>query len=268
MAITTIDGANSGRKYVHNFVKTMSGTNLAGHPYSTFYSAGYPAAAAAPTPGIGGEVLTSYAGQIPFTNPTSGNTYLARLQAAASPTAYTLLLCDRLWHNSGIDLTSTSEQTFTGSARIPARDVSGTNNGVGVYAALEFSATGGAAAPVYTFKYTNSAGTTGQTATTIIASANSPAVGKFQIFSLASGDDGVQKAESLTLNTSQLSGTAHIVLFRVISRLDIQQVNFSNAADALTSGFPRIYDNSVPFLVIIPLGNNSVITGHTIFTQG
>ena len=42
-----------------------------------------------------------------------------------------------------------------------------------------------------------------------------------------------------------------------------------NAIDALTSGFPRIYDDSVPFLVFIPSTTTaSVISGHMVVTQG
>jgi hypothetical protein len=172
MSITTIQGANDGLKRVKEFAKPSAGTMIANHPHSFFYTVGMPNAGATPTPGIGGEVLTApVTGQIPFENPTSGNTYLARLQASGS-VAGTLLLCDRLWQNSGIDLTSTAEQTFTSSAQIPARDAVGTNAGIGVYAALEFSAAAGAAAPTYTLKYTNSAGTTGQTNTPIIAAVN------------------------------------------------------------------------------------------------
>jgi len=267
MAITTLAGANTGMKLTKDFLKVLAASAVAGHPYSTFYSAGLPAAAAAPTPGIGGAVLTSYTGQIPWENPVSGNSYLARLQAASS-TACSLVLCDRLWHNSGIDLTSTLEQAFTGSAVIPARDANGAASGHGVFGALEFSAAGGAAAPVFTFKYTNQAATAGQTATTIIASANSPGLGKFQVFALAAGDLGVQKAESITLSTSQLSGTAHVVLFRVLARLELGLAAIPNAIDALTSGFVRLYDNTVPFLLVIPSVTGATVSGNLIVAQG
>lgn len=267
MAITTIAGANAGAVLVRNFIKAAPGNAISSHPSSLFYTAGYPAAAAAPTPGIGGAVLTSYAGQIPFDNPVSGNTYLSRFQGVGTGSAGTLLICDRLWHNSGIDLTIATEQAFTSSAQIPARDATGTNSGIGVYAALEFSAQGGAAAPVYTFKYTNQSGITGQTATTVVASANTPTAGKFCVFALAAGDTGVQKAESITLSTSQLSGTAHVVLFRVIARLDIGSPYWANAQDALKTGFVRCYDSTVPFLVYIPVSTTG-FSGHIIFAQG
>ena len=112
MSIISVDGAIQGMQYPREFAKALTGTMVAGRPFSLFYQAGIPGAGAAPTPGIGGEVLTTLTGQIPFTNPVSGNSYLARLQAQAT-IAGTLLLCDRLWQNSGIDATLTTEQTFT-----------------------------------------------------------------------------------------------------------------------------------------------------------
>ncbi|MBP6884598.1 MAG: hypothetical protein KBC17_02110 [Candidatus Pacebacteria bacterium] len=266
MAITTLDNAINNMGMPIEITKSVTGTIAGGRPQSLFYLAGNPPAATAPSTGLVGAALTTYAGQIPFTNPSSGNTYLARFQAQATQ-AGTLLLCDRLWHNSGIDVTNTSEQTFTSSVQIPARDANGTNNGVGVYAAIETSATTGAGAPTITLKYTNSSGTADQTGTNILAT--STTVGAFYPIGLATGDVGVQKAQSITLSGSWTSGKIHVVLYRVIARLEILPNTQSSAIDALTAGFPRVYDNSVPFLVFIPnTTTTSNITGQVIWTQG
>lgn len=266
MSISTVQGAINGRQRQVDFSKA-SPVMVAARPASYFYSAGFPAAAAAPTPGIGGEVLTSYAGQLPFTNPASGNSYLSRFQATAG-VAGTLLICDRLWHNSGIDVTSTSEQVFTSSAQIPARDANGTNAGEEVFAAIEVSTVTGAGTPVATLKYTNSDGTPGQTAITAQPLVATSVAGTFYPFALAAGDKGIQKAESLTLNATWTSGTIHVVLFRVIARLEIPFNNTSNMIDAITGGFPRMYDNSVPFLVAIPSSTSMVIQGSYVVSQG
>lgn len=268
MAITTLDGALAGMQPPRDFMQGPTGTMVAGRAVSLFYAAGYPGAAAAPSPGIGGEVLTSYAGQLPFSNPSSGNTYLARFQGQAT-IAGTLLLCDRLWHNSNITITSTSEQTFTDSAQIPARDINGTNNGVGVFAGVEVSANVGAGTPTLTLKYTNQAGTADQTATNVIATAASPVKNTFYMIGLAAGDTGIRKAQSLTLSATWTSGTIHVVLYRVIARLELSTANVPNAIDAMSAGFPRMYDNSVPFLIFIPsTTTTSYINGHAIWTQG
>lgn len=268
MAITTLDGALAGMQPPVEFAKNLTGTMVAGRAHSLFYLAGYPGAAAAPAPGIGGAALTTYAGQLPFNNPGAGNSYLARFQGQAT-IAGTLLLCDRLWHNSGINITSTSEQTFTGSALIPPRDSNGTSNGVGVYGMVEVSSNVGAGTPVLTLKYANQAGISGQTSTTLIATAASPIAGSCYIFGLAAGDTGISRAQSLTMNATWTSGTIHVVLFRIIARLELTSANIPNALDLLSSGFPRMYDNTVPFLMFIPsTTTTSNISGQIIYTQG
>lgn len=268
MSITTLDGALAGMQYPREFVKNATGTMVTGRPHSTFYLGGIPGAAAAPTSGIGGAVLTSYPGQLPFTNPSAGNSYLARFQGQAT-IAGTLLLCDRLWHNSGIDITAITEQTFTGSAQIPARDENGTNAGLGVYAAVEVSSGTGVGTPTLTLKYTNSAGTQDKTATNVVPTVASSIFGTFYPIGLAAGDVGIQKAQSLTLSATWTSGTIHVVLYRILARLELTGANVPNAIDALTSGFPRLYDNTVPFLVFIPSTTTTTnISGHVIWTQG
>ncbi len=269
MAITTISGAVSSMMQPIDFVKQATGTLVGGRPISLFYLAGTPAAATAPSPGIDGAALTTYTGQLPFTNPLSGNTYLARMQAQASIPG-TLMLCDRLWHNSGYNVTLTTEQT-SNAAQIPARDNNGTNNGVGVYAGVEVATALGNGTPTFTLKYTNSSGTAGQTATNTIATANGPVAGTFFPIGLANGDVGIQKVESLTLSATYTSGKIGVVLYRVIARLEIGVTGgiMTNAIDAVTAGFPRLYDNSVPFLIFNPNGVNSTnINGHIILSQG
>jgi hypothetical protein len=195
------------------------------------------------------------------------NTYLARLQAQATQ-AGSLLLCDRLWHNSGITITSTGEQTFTSSEQIPARDANGTNTGDQVLAAVEVSGVTGSGTPTLTLKYTNSAGTQNKTATNVVNTVASSIAGTFYPIGLAAGDKGIQKAQSIQLSATWTSGTIHVVLYRILARLELL-AQIPNAIDSLTSGFPRLYDNSVPFLVFIPnTTTTSNISGHVILTQG
>jgi hypothetical protein len=268
MAITTLDGAIAGMQYPRDFIKAVTGTMVAGRPHSTLYLAGIPGAAVAPAPGIGGAVLTTYSGQIPFTNPGAGNTYLARLQGQATQ-AGSILLCDRLWHNSGITITSTGEQTFTGSVDIPARDANGAALGHGVYGAVEVSANTGTGTPTLTLKYTNQSNTADKIATNIIPTVATSIAGTFYPIGLAAGDIGIRKAQSLTLSATWASGTIHVVLYRILARLELSAANMPNAIDALTGGFVRLYDNTVPFIVFIPnTTTTSNIVGHVIWTQG
>lgn len=267
MAITTIDGAIAGMQPPTDFFKALSGTLVAGRPHSFFYQAGVPAAAAAPTPGIGGSQLTSYAGQLPFTNPSSGNTYLARFQAAATQGG-TLILADRLWHNSGMTITSNTEQTFTGSTAIPVRDINGASAGSGVYAGVEVYTATGAGTPTLTLKYNNTSGVE-KTATNTIATVASSIAGSFYPISLAAGDTGVQKAVSLTQSATWTSGSIGVVLYRPIARLELPIGGVGFAMDALTAGFPRVYDNTVPFFIFLPsTTTTSTIAGSVVFAQG
>jgi len=254
----------TGTQPPREFSKALTGTMVAQRPHSLLYLAGLPAAAAAPAPGIGGAVLTSYAGQIPFL-PT-GKARLVRFQGMAT-IAGLLMLCDRLWHNSGITITSTSEQVFTSSAQIPPRDVNGLNSGVGVLAAVEVSSLVGAGTPTLTLKYTNQDGVADKTATNINATIAAPIAGTFHQIGLANGDTGIRKAQSLTLSATWTSGTIHVVLYRVLAVLGLAAL-LPNTIDAIQSGLPILWESTVPFLVFIPsTTTTSLIQGHVLFTK-
>lgn len=270
MAITTLDGALAGMQWPRYFAKNVTGTMVAGRPWSTWALAGNPGAGSFDNT-LAGVALNSTSanvnGQIPFTNPVSGNTYLARFQGGAT-IAGTLLLCDRLWHNGGFTITSNTAQTVN-SATWPARDANGTTNGEGVLLGLEISASAGAAAPTITVSYTNQSGTSSRTATNSFPTANSPAAGSFFPIGLQAGDTGVRSIQSLTLSASWVSGTMNLVAYRVIAALELTGAFVPNAIDAITSGFPRLYDGSVPFLIFIPsTTTTSNISGQVVYTQG
>ena len=267
MAITTLDGALAGMTYPRYISKAVTGTMVAGRPHSLFYLAGSPGAAVAPSSGMSGGALTTYAGQIPFTNPGAGNSYLARLQGQAT-IAGTLLLCDRLWHQSGISVTTTTAQTIT-SAAWPARDANGSTNGEDILIGLEVSTVTGSGAATPTISYTNQGGTSSQTGAMQVAYVAVSIAGTFYPFTLAAGDTGVRSVQSVTLSVSMTSGAVHLVAYRVLAALEIPGANVGNAIDVLTSGFPRLYDNTVPFLIFIPsTTTTSNVTGQMIVTQG
>lgn len=267
MAITTLDGALAGMKPPTYFSKAVSGTLVAGRPFSPFYTAGIPGAAAAPAPGIAGAALTAYAGQIPIPV-ASGNTHLARFSGAAHAQAGVLLLCDRLWHNSGFVVTTTTAQTI-GSAAWPARDIAGSTNGDGVYIGLEVVTATGAGASVLSMSYTNQAGTAGKTGAAVDTYVASSAIGSFYRMGLAAGDTGVRSIQTFTSSVSMSSGSISLVAYRVLASLELTAAGLPNAVDALTSGMPRCYDTTVPFLLYIPQTTTTTqLTGTVAFTQG
>ncbi len=268
MAITTLDGVIAGMRPPEDILKVGGTMEAVGVHHSLFYTSGRPGAAGAPTPGFSGEALTSYAGQIPWVNPPSGNSYLARLQASASQIGC-LLLFDRLWHNSDIVVTTITVQTIN-SVAWPARDRDGTVNGENILVAIEVrtATTNASAITNTTMSYTNQLGISGRTAT-IASFPATAAAGTFVLFQLQAGDTGVQSIQSITLGTSYGGGAIHLVAYRVLARLELPVVNTGAGIDALTSGFVRCYDNTVPFLVWLAAATTAVtVNGQLIITQG
>jgi hypothetical protein len=266
MAITTLDGVIAGMRPPESIYKTGVAMEAIGQHHSHWYSTGRPGAGSAPAPGINGAAQVSpVQGQIPHLDPVSGNAYLARFAASMS-VAGQLLLCDRLWANSGLNLTITTLQSITPAA-LPARDRDGLTDGKDVLAALEWSAAGGAGTPVVTLTYTDSDGNTGRTTT--FTGLTTPNAGTFFLWPLAAGDLGVRAVTGYQQNATWTSGTAHIVLFRILAVLECTSANIGGFVDAVTGGMPRIYDDSVPFLVQIPSAVTATnITGQYIETQG
>lgn len=267
MAITTLDGVLAGMLPPVTFAKAATPTLVAGRPHSLFYLAGMPGAAVAPTPGLAGAALTSYAGQLPFINPPSGNSYLARLQAQAT-IAGTLILADRLWHNSGLSLTTTTAQTIN-SVAWPARDANGTSNGEQVMIGLEVTTATGSGTPAFIMSYTNQNGTAGKLTAGILIGSSSSAIGAFYPMGLAAGDRGVQSIQTFTVSAPWTSGAASLVAYRELARLELTAANVPAAIDAVTSGFPRLFNDTVPFLIFVPSTTTaSNISGQMVITQG
>ena len=237
----------------------------AGLYHSTLYVAGRPGAGVAPSPGLAGLALTSYAGQVSFPAPASGkNVYLAGLDFLAGSSVSGAFLADRLWHNSGIVVTTTTGQTIN-SAAWPARDMDGTINGRGIIIAIEVSTatTNAGAITNTTLSYTNSLGVAGRTAT--MASFPATAVaGTLIPFSLQAGDVGVQSIQSITLGTSYAAGAIHLVAMRRISPLvGRPNTNVPNRYGPLEVGLVRCFDNTVPWPVYILSGTAADATTMT-----
>jgi hypothetical protein len=250
--------------------KAVTATLVAGRPASLWSLAGSPGAGSFDAT-LNGVVLSStsalVAGQIPHTDPGSGNAYLGRFSGAATQPG-TLLLLDRLWHNGGYTITSTSAQNST-TPTWPARDNAGSTNGDGVLLAVEVSANVGAGTPTLTVGYTNSAGTASRTGTNILATVASPVVGATYFIGLQAGDTGVRSVQSLTLSATWTSGTINMVAYRLLASLELTGAFISNSIDALTSGFPQIFNGTVPWLVFVPNTTTATnVSGTYVETQG
>lgn len=267
MAITTVDGALAGMQPLRSFGKAATGTLGAGRPFSLWSLAGVPGPGGYDSTLNGVTLSSPQNGQIPFTNPGSGNTYLTRFVAACTQVS-TLILADRIWHNGGFTITSTSAQNIT-SPTWPARDTSGATSGDAILLGMEISSAAGAAAPTITVSYTNEANTSGRTGTNWFATANSPGAGSFFPIGLQAGDKGVRSVQSVTLSASWVSGTMNLVAYRELARLELPVASAGNALDLLQSGFVRMYNDSVPFLILVPsTTTSSNVFGAVGWTQG
>lgn len=277
MAITTLAGVEAGLTYPNILAKTASNSaNGTNQWITSFYTAGYPPAATAPTPGVAGAALTSYTGQIPFTNPLSGNTYLAGLRRpfyadATNASQRTLMIVDRLWHNSGLDRTLTTAQTVD-SVAWPARDLNGSTNGEGVYLAIEISTNMGTGGPTITVSYTNSTGTSGRTGVGILSARTSAPAGHWFPIGLAAGDTGVRSVQSVTFSVSWgTAGVLHLVAYRPIAMINAASAPANYCADdALTLAMPQLWNDSVPQNVSVMATNGATDGGPILvqYTQG
>lgn len=265
MAITTLDGAIAGMQPPRYYIKTASGTLVSGRPHTWWALGGSPGAGAYDTTLNGATITGPVSGQIPRSNPVSGNAHLARFSGATTQ-AGMLLLCDRLWQNRLAN--ATGAQAIT-SPTWPARDGDGTTNGNGVFLALELSTASSAGTPTCAVTYTNSAGTGSRTANLIDAFSTTTAVGSFLRYDLQAGDTGIRSVQSANLSATLTGGVCNLVAYRVIASLEITSANIPNAVDVLTSGMPRIYDGSAPFLVFVPNTTGATfVSGTYIETQG
>lgn len=270
MAITTLDQADAGRTYPFLYDKSPNTYNaqVANRHYSTWYLSGNPGNPGANAAGLSGAALTSpVTGQLPLP-PASNDTYLHSI-THRQPNSYDpgmALLVDRLWHNSGITITSTSAQTIN-SVTWPARDENGTTNGDGVLVGVEVSTATGAATPSFSMSYTNQAGTAGSNSNSIITGVASSNVGSFYLMGLAAGDTGIRSIQDFTLSASWISGTIHLVAFRILAVLPVRGVGVGgNVFDYKTMGLQRMYDDSVPFILWI--GGGSRTLANVRYTQG
>jgi hypothetical protein len=272
VAITSYDTAIAGALPPEVAWKVSVTVEAAGVMHSTLYQAGRPGAGVAPATDIDGAALTSYAGQVPFPGAVGGeNIHLLSLAVSQSSTGMSRVwLLDRLWHNATIVSTTTGAQAISHPG-LPSRDAAGGTDGLGVLLGIEVSTatTNGSAVTNMTAEYTNQAGTGSKTAS-IASFPATAAVGTFVPFALAAGDTGVRSVQGLTLGTSLGTGVVHLVQYRVIGSVLVPPVASGEGRVGLIElGMPRLWDGSVPFLVVMPttttVGNlDAVVT----YTQG
>lgn len=273
MAITTLDGVLAGMQKPQFFSKFQwvgTGAGSVGRHYSSWGVPGIPCVGSYDNTlsGVHLQSISSHVpGMIPRSNPVSGNAYLGSFTVGSNMGGQ-VLLCDRLWHNGGLSVISTSPQTIN-SGNLYPRDINGSNAGEGVYAGLEVQATVGAGTPTITLTYTNSDGVSGRTGINITSTSANSAASSFYLIGLQSGDKGIASIQTIQLNATWTSGVINLVLFRIIAAQAHSNSQFGFNQTVLTSGLPRIYNGTVPFILIAPQGTASpIITGTYVETHG
>lgn len=254
MTLATFEDGALNIKSSHQEFKGLSGTMAVGRPWTPFYTAGFPGPAIAPTPGVAGAALTSYAGQISFPSTQASQTiHLAKFLGMSTAAVGTLLLCDRLWHNSGLSATITTSQTVN-SAAFPARDYNESTNGEGVLVGMEVSTATGTGTPAsLSLGYTNQGGTASRTGANIPAMAASLPIGTFYPIGLQAGDTGVRSIQTFQINTTAwASGTIHLAAYRILESIEISAVGVPESRNILTGGLKRAWDATVPFVIFVP----------------
>jgi len=273
MAITTLDQVVSGLLNLLPFSKGISGSTS--NSWRSLFFSGTPGSWPAATGGISclaGEVCSkSTTGALQYPDPGGVNTHIAGVRSSGglgSDTSNPIIVADRLWHNSGLVLTSTTAQTIN-SVAWPARDRNQSTNGGGVYIGLEISAAVGAGTPTFSMSYTNSAGVSGRTSNNIIAVVASSGAGNMYVMGLQAGDTGVRSIQSFTLSASMTSGAAHLVAFRPLTftqAYNVQGQFGQGWEDAFNLGMPQVFPDSC----LMMLGRTGVVAnyGKIDLTQG
>jgi hypothetical protein len=266
MALATVNDLIAGFQAPRRYEKALTGTMVIGRSHSLWGLAGNPSAGGFDTT-LNGVTLTSpVAGQLPFDNAASGDARVSRF-TAISATGGTLELCDRIWHNGGLTITQTTPFTIT-SPTFPARDRNGSTNGVGYQIGVEISSVVGAGTPTLTVGYTNSGGTTGRSATNIVATAASSIAGTFHKIGFQSGDVGVRAIESYQRSATRTSGLENLVVYRSVVTLGLP-AGVPQEIDVLTGGLALMHPNSVPFLLFTPAGTvSTTVSAEIAFVHG
>jgi hypothetical protein len=205
---------------------------------------------------------TVTAGFIPFVNAAGGNQkYLGALELFATNPGY-IVLMDTLWWNSGLSVTTTTEQTLTAAAS-PARDNDGSSNGNGVEAGIlvTTATTNSSAVTTITYKYTNSDGTAGLVGALPSFPATATA-GMLTPLPMNTGDKGVRSIQSITLGTTLSGGAISLVLFRRIAGIPILLSNTGGSRNFFEVG-SRLYSGSALSLTVL---SSSTTTGNVFGT--
>lgn len=257
MAITTEDGIVAGLKPSVTLQKNSFTGEAAGHWHCLGLVAGNPGVWAFGAPGMAGATVSynTIGGALNWSNPASGNAYLARLAAAVGANVIALKFFDLLWYQTGIAEATTTAQTVN-SVAWPARDRNGSTNGDGVEVAIvATTATTNAGAIANTsLQYTNSAGTAGRSANLVQSWPATAVAGTLVPFGLQGSDVGVRSVQTVTLGTSYAGGQADLIAYRELALVPFVAPSSGMLLDWAALGLPQLHNDSAIYAMALLSG--------------
>lgn len=266
MTITSLAGIETGAVQSAYLIKPTTANGSITKPQNLLYvGGGYPANASVNANGLSGAAVTGYTGEIG--TPSASNTTYIKAVNINSQNSGTFVLCDLLWHNSGLSLTSTTSQTIN-SVAFAARDDNGTANGDGVIVALVITGIVGAGTPVITLGYTNSSNTAGRSSNTVSTLLATSSAGSTYFFAMQAGDVGVRSIQTYQQNATWTSGTAHLMAFRPILTVPVYSSARRYYADITENGLVKIYDGSTFFGLFFCSSAMTGLSATIEYTQG
>jgi hypothetical protein len=278
MSITTVDGIVAGLLPSTPYQKASFTGEAAGQWATLMALAGNPGAAALGTPGLNGATVSqsTLGGALPYTNPSGSNLgYLAKMAMSVGANLTSFCLYDLLWYNTGITITTTTQQAITSvtfpSRCIPASGTTPDANGGGLECWLWASATTGNAGAIAntTFAYTNQAGTGSRSAGLVYSFPATGQAGTIVPFALQAGDTGIRSIQGITLGTSYVSGTVNMLVVRRIAEVYFPVSPAGAVYDFASLGLPRIYDSSALYGACLLSGTAAGnVAGSFNFAQG
>ena len=269
MAIDTLDKLVAGLSSSQTLMiyKNSISTQLVGGFTSLWRATGNPGQGA--IPGAAATCTKSLTGSWNFTNPSSGNSYLAGLNIVGAA-SHNLIIYDRLAHMGGLNGTTTTAQTVNLS--IP-ENRNATFSDPDLQWFCEIYTDIGATGVTATVAYVDEADQAG-TFTFTLGGA-SPANQDSRLFPLNSATTNLgatKKIKSITSITHVTTGTAGSYGFTVAKRLasvNMGLINLGSTYDFAGLKFPKVpNDACIWFAILASNATTGVITGDLTMVQG
>lgn len=205
---------------------------IAGRPASLWTYDGIPGGGSAP--GATAIPTSATAGAIPFTDPGGGRQKWLTQAFATGLVGGTLVLYDRLLHQSNLSGTTTTAQTVGGT-------ITRNTGGDGNIAWIEIYTTIGTTATTVTMEYTNQAGTGSRVSAAVaIGGTGFREVTRCIMMPLVAGDTGIQSVQNIDLvATTGTAGAMGVTIAHPIAYMGIGAPSAPGWRD-FTTGLPGI----------------------------